>query len=50
MDTDKTAELRRDLARFRNLLALCADEKTCAIIRGLIAETQQQLEALKQAA
>jgi hypothetical protein len=50
MDTDQTAELRHDLARFRNLLALCADEKTCEIIRALIAETRHKLEALKQAA
>jgi hypothetical protein len=50
METDETAELRRDLARFRNLLAMCTDAKASEIIRALIAETEQKLRALKEAA
>lgn len=50
MDTDETAELSRELARLRNLLAMCVDEDVCRIIRGLIAEAEQKLKALKEAA
>lgn len=50
MDTDETAELTRELARLRNLLAMCMDDDVSQIIRGLIAEAEQKLKTRKQAA
>ncbi|HEV8015926.1 MAG TPA: hypothetical protein VGP48_10355 [Stellaceae bacterium] len=54
MDTDQSAELRHDLARYRNLLAMNSDERVRAVLQALITEAEcrmrQALEDKKRLA